>query len=204
MPRLPALRSLPSPPSLLGLFVVSLAAAALAGLPACSPAKPPETPEVEGAAPKDKGEDSGKESKETKEKDTGSEESAGVVGGVQGAAGEAPPKVDKSLSLDTYEMTPSDCDALGRHYGEVGRSDQMATLSPKLNEKQRSATAAQIDKVVGKLEDTWTNACHTSLVDKAVDHDAIKCAMAAKTVKDFDVCFNGTATPQAPGGKKKK
>jgi hypothetical protein len=173
----------------------------VAALSACSPDKPPETPESTAStaeadsppkADKDKGEAKAEANPDT---------------------GEAPPQppkadVDKAMSLDTYEMTPSDCNALGRHYGEVARNDQMAALSPKLTEKQRSATAAQVDKVVGKLEESWTNGCHASLVNKAVDHDAIKCALAAKTVKDFDVCINGgSGTPQAAGkpqGKKKK
>jgi len=117
------------------------------------------------------------------------------------------PKVDKSMSLDTYEMTPSDCEALGQHYGEVQRSDQMTQLSPKLSEKQKASVQAQIDKVVGKLQQTWTDGCHASLENKAVDHNAIKCGLNAKTVKDFDVCFNGpggTPQPAAPSGKKKK
>jgi hypothetical protein len=81
----------------------------------------------------------------------------------------------------------------------------MSALSPKLSEKQRSATAAQVDKVVSKLEESWTSGCATSLVNKAVDHDAIKCALAAKTVKAFDTCINGAAgTPQPTGGGKKK
>jgi hypothetical protein len=107
--------------------------------------------------------------------------------------------------LDTYEVTPSDCNALGKQYGAVQRSDQVATLSPKLSEKQRAATMAQIEKVVGGLEEKWTAGCHASLVDKAVDHGAIKCALAAKTVKEFDVCINGaTGTPQPAGKPKKK
>ncbi len=117
------------------------------------------------------------------------------------------PKVDKSMSLDTYEMTPSDCEALGQHYGEVERSDQMSALSPKLSEKQRAGVAAQVDKVVGKMQQTWTDGCHASLENKAVDHDALKCALDAKTVKAFDVCLNGpgdTTRPEAQKSGKKK
>jgi hypothetical protein len=161
-------------------------------LSACSPDKPPETPESPGSTAEG-------ESKPKADKSEASSEGEGTP---------PPPKaeIDKGMSLDTYEMTPSDCNALGRHYGEVARNDQMAGLSPKLTEKQRSSTAAQIDKVVGKLEENWTNSCHASLVNKAVEHEVIKCALAAKTVKDFDVCINGASgTPQAKGqGKKKK
>jgi type IV secretory pathway VirB10-like protein len=179
-----------------------LALAAL--IAACSPSKPPESPEgtSEPAAAKDKEKSESDMPKDGKE-ETPAEPSSG-----QGSGDHPPPPkpaVDKSMSLDTYEMTPSDCNALGRHYGEVARSDQMAGLSPKLSAKQKEATREQIDKVVGKLEGQWTDGCHASLVNKAVDHDAIKCALAAKTVKDFDVCINGAAgTPQGkPAGKKK-
>jgi hypothetical protein len=59
--------------------------------------------------------------------------------------------------------------------------------------------------VVGKIEDNWTSGCRNALVDKAVDHDAIKCALVAKTVHDFDVCLNGEkGTPQSTGKPKKK
>ncbi len=113
---------------------------------------------------------------------------------------------DKNQMLDTYEMTPSDCDALGKKYGELARSDMLATLSPKLSEKQKAATAASIEKSVAPREEGWIKGCMTSLVNKAVDHGSIKCALAAKTVKDFDVCINGDkGTPQAaPAGKPKK
>ena len=176
-----------------------------AALSACEPSKPAESPEgsSDPAAKEDKDKEKDKDKTETP-----SEASSGSSGSGDKPT---PPKsdVDKSMSLDTYEMTPSDCNALGRHYGEVARNDQLAGLSPKLKEAQRAATVAQIDKVVGKLEEAWTNQCHSALVNKAVDHDAIKCSLAAKTVKDFDVCINGAAgTPQAPagkpGGKKKK
>lgn len=172
----------------LSLFFLSTAA-----LSACAPpTKPPETPDPPAA---------------TTEADPSPPASpeAGADKGAAPSPGAKPPApdVDKSMSLDTYEMTPADCNALGKQYGLVARNDQMAGLSPKLSEKQRAATAAQIDKVVGKLEDTWTNGCHASLVNKAVDHDAINCALAAKTVKAFDVCINGAAgTPQSAGKKK--
>src|SRR5215470_1629965 len=122
-----------------------------AALSACSPDKPPETPETPASTAE----------AESPSKSEPKTEASADMGEPSPAAPK--PDVDKSMSLDTYEMTPSDCNALGRHYGEVARNDQMAGLSPKLTEKQRSSTAAQIDKVVGKLEETWTNGCHTSL-----------------------------------------
>ena len=185
----------------LSLPSASAALLLVAALSACaSSSKPPETPDTptstaeadsppapssepveKGGAPADKGEDAP----------------------AQPAAKRS--EVDSSMSLDTYEMTPSDCDALGRQYGEVARKDQMAALNPKLSEKQRSATAAQVETVVGKIEEAWIGRCQTALVNKAVDHDAIKCALNAKTVKEFDVCLNGASgTPQPTGKKKKK
>jgi hypothetical protein len=182
------------------------AALLLAALAACDPPKPAKEPEgsADPAAGGDKDIDKGGEKGEKGEKAEGPSEPAA------GDKGETPPKaeIDKGLSLDTYEMTPSDCNALGRHYGEVARNDQVAGLSPKLTEKQRSSTVAQIDKVVGKLEESWTNGCHNSLVNKAVDNASIKCALAAKTVKDFDICINGregaTVQPRGKGPGKKQ
>jgi hypothetical protein len=184
--------------SSLSLFAALLLSVASFGC--ASGNKPPETPETPAstAEPESAPAPSGRPS-----------EKAATPAQPDGEPGPAPkgPDVPKGMSMDSYEMTPSDCNALGRHYGEVARSDQMKDLSPKLNEKQRAATMAQIDKVVGKNEENWTNGCHSTLEGNAVDHDAIKCALAAKTVHDFDVCINGPAgTPQPatkPGKKKK-
>lgn len=159
-------------------------------LVACSPSKPPDNPESA---------------------DTTAVASAEPT---EGTADTAPmgtvvksPEVSQDASLASYELTPSDCDALGRQYGQVARSDQMAALSPRLTEKQRAATAAQVDKVVGKLEEGWIGTCQSTLVNKSVDHASIKCALAAKTVKAFDVCLNGehgTPQPRPASPKKKK
>jgi hypothetical protein len=161
--------------------------AAIAALSACSPSQPPETPapptstaEPAAAAP--------------------TPEPAPTTTAMPGAVvkSDAP-------STEVYELTPSDCDALGRQFGVVQRADQMAALSPKLTAKQRAATAEQIDRVVGKLEESWTQSCQSSLVNKGVEHESITCALAAKTVRQFDVCLNGEAgTPQTPAKKKKK
>jgi hypothetical protein len=157
----------------------------------CSEAKPPETPETPAASSEPAA--SAEPSAEAAPADTA------MPGKVVNDA-----KVDKSMSLDTYELTPSDCEALGRQYGVAARADQMGALSPKISEKQRAATAAQVDKVVSKLEDSWIGGCQSSLVNKAVDRAAIKCAMAAKTVKAFDVCLNGEGGTPQPAGKPKK
>ncbi len=104
-----------------------------------------------------------------------------------------------------YAITAVDCDALGKQYGEVARADQMLGVSPKLNEKQRAAAAASVDKVVSKLEDAWIESCRNNLVGKMGDRKSFQCAMATKTVKAFDVCLNGEqGTPQNKDAGKPK
>src|SRR5690349_9866834 len=141
------------PPRPRGRLTVLLSALAVHFLLACSPDKPPEVP----ASP---------------------EPSAAPEPSVSPAApaGPAPmpgaviKKDDSSGVPEDYSLTASDCMALGQQYGAVGRSDQMAALSPKLTEKQRTATAASIDKVVQKLEDQWIDGCREALVGKVVVH----------------------------------
>jgi hypothetical protein len=183
-------------------LLAPLLLAALTALAACAASgKPPETPE--NADAENKG--------DTKAEPSGDKtpsDAAEPSSGADAEPGPAPkrPAVPAGMSIDTYELTPADCDSLGKQYGEVARSDQMSALSPKLSAKQRDATAAQVDKVVSGLEDRWIASCQASLVNKAVDHDAIKCALSAKSVKAFDVCLNGEAgTPQTGGkpGRKK-
>lgn len=170
------------------LFAALTAAAALS---ACSPSQPPETPAAPTAAA---------------ETPTAAPAST---------AAEAPPattampgsvvKADGDKGSDQpYELTPSDCDALGKQYGIVARADQMAALSPKLSEKQRAATAEQVDRVVSKLEESWIASCQSTLVNKAVEHKVVKCALASKTVKQFDVCLNGEAGTPQPAQKPSK
>jgi hypothetical protein len=178
------------PPSASAVFLL------VAALSACaSSSKPPESPDTPASTA---------EAESSPRSPPSGEGAAAADIAAPPEEGAKPSNVDKSMSLDTYEMTPSDCDALGRQYGEVARKDQMAALNPKLSEKQRSATAAQVETVVGKIEEAWIGRCQTALVNKAVDHDAIKCALNAKTVKDFDVCLNGSAGTPQPTGKKKK
>jgi hypothetical protein len=182
--------SRPSPRSVPVAFLLA------AAISACGSPKPADAPETSEAPASSAAADM--------PKDTGKDPAAGDDPAAAPSPGAAPArKVDPSLSIDTYEMTPSDCDALGSHYGEVARSDQMAALSPKLSDKQRAATAAQVDKVVGTLSEKWIGGCQTSLVNRAVDHDAIKCALGSKTVKAFDVCLNGASGTPQPAGKKK-
>lgn len=179
------------------LFTLSMIGvlAAASAISACADSsKPPETPEVATAE--------AETPPPTSDATPAPEQTAAPMGTVVNA-----PKIDKSMMLDNYEMTPSDCDALGRKYGELARAEMTATLSPKLSEKQRAATLASIEKAVAPREEGWTKGCMTSLVNKAADHEAIKCALASKSVKDFDVCINGqggTPQPQTPAGKPKK
>ena len=96
---------------------------------------------------------------------------------------------------DATETPDNDCQALGRQYGTAARDDQRVGLNPKLTAKQREQAEAAIDGVVSKLESGWTDTCSKSLAGKIVEHKNIKCALAAKTVKSFDVCLNGQKGP---------
>ncbi len=92
-------------------------------------------------------------------------------------------------------LTENDCQALGRQYGDAARADQRVGLNPKLTAKQREQADASIDSVVSKLEAGWTDTCLKNLAGKNVEHEKIECALAAKTVKSFDVCLNGHKGP---------
>lgn len=92
---------------------------------------------------------------------------------------------------DDYSLTENDCQALGRQYADAARGDQRAGLNAKLTAKQREQADASIDVVVTKLGTAWGETCLKSLAGKIVEHKSIKCALAAKTVKSFDVCLNG-------------
>jgi hypothetical protein len=96
---------------------------------------------------------------------------------------------------DDYSLTENDCQALGRQYGDAARADQRVGLNPKLTAKQREQAEASIDGVVSKLESGWTDTCMKNLAGKNVEHEKIKCALGAKTVKSFDVCLNGQKGP---------
>jgi hypothetical protein len=120
---------------------------------------------------------------------------------------QAPPPSTKSQDdnavPDDYSITAGDCEALGQQYGTAARNDQMATVSPKVSEKQRAAAQASVDKVVSKMEEQWIDHCRSALVGKVADPRALKCAIAAPTVKAFDVCLNGENATTGKGGKKK-
>ena len=115
--------------------------------------------------------------------------------GAKGPAG----KRDDTIP-DDYSLTESDCDALGKQYGEVATSDQMAPL----NEKQRKASEAGIEKVVSKLQSQWIEGCQQSLAGNIVDRKVLKCAMGSRTVAEFKTCLGDDSTAAKPGGKPKK
>jgi hypothetical protein len=115
--------------------------------------------------------------------------------GVKGSEGK-----DNSIP-DDYTLTERDCDTLGKQYGAVARSDQLAALNPKLSDKQRAVAEANIDKGVGVIESQWIDSCIKSLAGKVADRSALKCAMGAKTVSAFQVCLGDTG-PSGKGGKK--
>lgn len=92
---------------------------------------------------------------------------------------------------EDYSLTDRDCIELGKHYVVVQKADQMAALSPKLSTAQRDQAEQSITSAVTKLGDNWENGCRSSLVGGVVDRNTLKCAMGAKTVKEFDECLNG-------------
>jgi len=92
---------------------------------------------------------------------------------------------------DDYSLTENDCQALGRQYTDAARSDQRAGIGAKVTAKQREQAEASIDGVVVKMGTVWADACMKRLAGNHVEHKKIKCALAAKTVKSFDVCLNG-------------
>jgi hypothetical protein len=172
------------------LLLVLLASASLA---ACSgSSKPPESPD----APASSAEPDAKA-------DAPAEAKGGAKGGDDAPAPSKPASQDDNSIPDDYSITAGDCDALGHQYGTAARNDQLATISPKVNEKARAAAQASIDKVVSKMEDQWIDHCRSTLVGKVADPKALKCAVAAPTVKAFDICLNGENAPSTRPGKKK-
>lgn len=105
--------------------------------------------------------------------------------------------VDDSIP-DDYSMLRGDCVQLGRQLAALTRSDQLEKLSPKLKQAQREQADKNITEVANKLGDKWIAGCEESLVGKIVDRRSLKCAMDARTVKEFDACLN------APPGEEQR
>ncbi|MBL8739779.1 MAG: hypothetical protein JNK04_01760, partial [Myxococcales bacterium] len=115
----------------------------------------------------------------------------------------APPKVTGGPSAPTAdaatrELTQNDCHTLAQKYGSLTRSDEEAKLSPKLTPIQRNTATGAIEKAAQTLADRWEGGCSRDLAGKFASEEALKCAMAAKTVSGFDVCLNGPAAPPPP------
>lgn len=118
-------------------------------------------------------------------------------------APDAPPPAASAAAKDdsipdAYEMSNGDCATLAKQLGDLTRSDQRAGLSKQLSDKQRSAADKSIDSAAAQIQDRWVTMCQGSLVGKVVDPKSLKCALDAKTVKEFDVCLNGDSAPKPP------
>ncbi|MEJ7728099.1 MAG: hypothetical protein WKG00_02690 [Polyangiaceae bacterium] len=170
------LRRLGAAPSVSIGAIVSLLAVA-----ACSSAPKPE-PNIE-AAP-------------TAEPEASPEPAA--TGEAQGEDAPPPKKSSAAPVPDDYEMTNTDCAELGRALKMVIGNDERSKLSPKLKQNQRDAAESSIDRAAGTRQDQWVEGCQKSLVGKVVDRASLKCAVSAKTVKDFDACLNGPPPDAAP------
>jgi hypothetical protein len=112
---------------------------------------------------------------------------------------EAPPPKASSAPADTAavpadrEISAHECQVLAQRYGDLTRSDNMNALPQGLTAGQRQQAQSNIMSASDKLSARWEQGCIESLVGKVASEDALKCAMAAKTVADFDVCLNGPA-----------
>lgn len=91
---------------------------------------------------------------------------------------------------DDYSLVENDCVQLGKKLGGLWRAELRASLSPKLNEKQRTAAEENIEEGANKKADDWANGCIKSLVGKSVDPKALKCAFDSKDLKSFEKCLN--------------
>lgn len=105
---------------------------------------------------------------------------------------------------DDYSMMEGDCAALGKKFTAVLRAENMAQLSPKLSEAKRTEAEERIEEVATKTGNTWMDGCAKALVGKIVDRKALKCAMDAKTSKEFETCLAPPVEPAKDDPKKKK
>ncbi|NUP12546.1 MAG: hypothetical protein HOW73_41410 [Polyangiaceae bacterium] len=105
----------------------------------------------------------------------------------------APPTATANAggSDDAREMTATECKVLGQKQGDLTRSDQTATLSEKLTPAQRKSALESIDKFATQQATKWEEGCLETLVGKMASEQALKCAMAAKTVAAFATCIEG-------------
>jgi len=99
-------------------------------------------------------------------------------------------RTDDGSVPDDYTLVERDCVQLGDKLGALWRVDLRATLSPKLNEGQRTKAEASIEEGASKKADDWANGCIKSLVGKSVDPKALKCAFDSRDLKTFEKCLN--------------
>lgn len=108
-----------------------------------------------------------------------------AMGGVAKSTG-----IDDGSVPDDYSLVENDCVQLGKKLGSLWRTDLRASLSPKLNDKQRAAAEENIEEGATKKADDWAGGCIKSLVGKSVDPKALKCAFDSKDLKTFETCLN--------------
>ena len=97
---------------------------------------------------------------------------------------------DDNSVPDDYSLVERDCVDLGKKLGDLWRAELRASLSPKLNDKQREKAEQSIQDGASKKEEDWANGCIKSLVGKNVDPKALKCAFDSKDLKTFEKCLN--------------
>lgn len=105
----------------------------------------------------------------------------------------APTSGEGELLPDEHDISVADCRLLAAQYADVTRADQVAALKPGLTEAQKAQATANIDSVASKMEEKWSQSCEENLVNKVMAPEALKCALKAKTVAEFDGCLNAPA-----------
>ena len=91
---------------------------------------------------------------------------------------------------DDYSLVERDCVDLGKKLGDLWKADLRASMSPKLNDKQREKAEQSIQEGASKKAEDWANGCISGLVGKNVDPKTLKCAFDAKDLKTFEKCLN--------------
>ncbi len=105
----------------------------------------------------------------------------------------SPPQAPSSARPDdSREITGSECQALSDKYEELTINDQMAKeVSAKLTDAQRETARRNIGVGAKKLASNWREACVRDLTGKVASEQALRCAMASRSVAAFETCLNG-------------
>jgi hypothetical protein len=148
----------------------------------CSPAAPAESPQPAAES------ESASNEPAASEPTSGSETSSAPDPSKNPAKQEGIP--------DDYALSAGDCAVLAKQFATAIRNDQEAQLSPKLKDAQREQVKQNIDEVARKRQDEWRESCQKSLVGQITDPKSLKCALEARTVKDFDNCLNAQPAKQ--------